>query len=66
MSELILLYPLYLNPVLELEGLRHLRELKADGNKLTSLDGLERMDSLVKLSLQGNLIQTIDLSHYRW
>lgn len=64
MSQVIVLTHSY--PVLELESLRHLRELKADGNKITSLDGLERIDSLVKLSLQGNLIQSIDLCRYRW
>ncbi|KAG6900391.1 hypothetical protein C0993_011379 [Termitomyces sp. T159_Od127] len=41
----------------ELACLRHLRELKADGNKITSVEGLERMDGLVKLSLQGNTIE---------
>jgi len=68
------LYPL-ISPVdrvlisiflLELESLRHLRELRADKNKITSLDGLERMDGLVKLSLEGNKIQTVDLERYRW
>ena len=66
MSELSRCTTPLLNCVLELEGLRHLRELKADGNKIASLDGLEGIDSLVKLSLQGNSIQTIDLSQYRW
>lgn len=50
----------------ELQCLRHLRELKADGNKLTSLDGLERMDGLVKLSVQGNAIKAVDLEDFRW
>ena len=50
----------------ELECLRHLRELKADGNKITSLDGLQRMDGLVKLSVQGNRIEAVDLAQYRW
>jgi Leucine-rich repeat (LRR) protein len=50
----------------ELECLRHLRELKADGNRITSVEGLERMDGLVKLSLQGNSITSIDLEEFRW
>jgi hypothetical protein len=50
----------------ELQCLRHLRELKADGNQLTSLDGLERMDGLVKLSVQGNAIRDVDLEEFRW
>lgn len=50
----------------ELECLRHLRELKADGNKIASLDGLQRMDGLVKLSLQGNRIEAVDFAQYRW
>jgi hypothetical protein len=51
---------------IELECLRHLRELKADGNKISTLDGLQRMDGLVKLSLQANKIKEIDLTQYRW
>ncbi|KAG6903283.1 hypothetical protein C0995_000178 [Termitomyces sp. Mi166 len=50
----------------ELAGLRHLRELKADGNKISSIEGLERMDGLVKLSLQGNSIQMVDLNQNHW
>ncbi|KAF5317640.1 hypothetical protein D9611_014966 [Ephemerocybe angulata] len=50
----------------QLECLRHLRELKADGNRITKLDGLERMDGLVKLSVQGNSIQSVDLEGFRW
>lgn len=50
----------------ELECLRHLRELKADGNKIKSLNGLERMDGLVKLSVERNEIQTLDLEQFSW
>ncbi|KAG6909261.1 hypothetical protein DXG01_001323 [Tephrocybe rancida] len=50
----------------QLACLRHLRELKADGNKISSVEGLERMDGLVKLSLQGNSIRMVDLNQYRW
>ncbi|KAF5337481.1 hypothetical protein D9758_013588 [Tetrapyrgos nigripes] len=50
----------------QLSCLRHLRELKADGNSITSTEGLERMDGLVKLSLQGNRVRLIDLEEYRW
>jgi Leucine-rich repeat (LRR) protein len=50
----------------ELACLRHLRELKADGNKISSLDGLQRTDSLVKLSVEGNVIRSIDLTQFRW
>lgn len=50
----------------ELACLRHLRELKADGNKITSIEGLQRMDGLVKLSLQGNSIRSVDLAQYCW
>lgn len=46
--------------------MRHLRELKADNNKISSLDGLERLDGLVKLSVQGNTIQSVDLEVFRW
>jgi len=52
--------------ILELECLRHLRELKADGNKINSLVGLERMDSLVKLSVERNEIRVLDLGQFPW
>ncbi|KAF7799379.1 hypothetical protein EIP86_010611 [Pleurotus ostreatoroseus] len=50
----------------ELECLRHLRELRADGNLIRGLDGLQKMDGLVKLSLQGNSLEHIDLAGFRW
>jgi len=50
----------------ELECLRHLRELKADHNKITSLDGLQNMDGLVKLSVQNNLMQSVELGKFKW
>ncbi|KAJ6620748.1 hypothetical protein B0H10DRAFT_2215737 [Mycena sp. CBHHK59/15] len=37
----------------QLAPLRHLRELRADGNALRSVEGLERLDGLMKLSLAG-------------
>jgi protein NUD1 len=55
-----------LNCFIELECLRHLRELRADGNIITSLDGLQKMDGLIKLSLHGNRVRSIDLSEYDW
>jgi len=50
----------------ELECLRHLRELKADHNKIMSLDGLQNMDGLVKLSVQSNLMQSVELGKFKW
>lgn len=50
----------------ELECLRHLRELRADGNRIESVEGLHKMDGLVKLSLQRNRIRHIDLTLFRW
>lgn len=50
----------------ELQCLRHLRELRADGNRITSIDGLQKLDGLTKLSLQGNQIQEADFSKVRW
>jgi hypothetical protein len=40
--------------------------LRADGNKITSIDGLQRMDGLVKLSLHENGIRDVDLAKFRW
>ena len=51
---------------LELECLRHLRELRADGNRIDNIDGLQKMDGLVKLSLQRNSIRSVDLTNFRW
>ena len=51
---------------LELECLRHLRELRADGNYIRSLEGLQRMDYLVKLSLQRNRIADMDFTQGSW
>jgi len=50
----------------ELDCLRNLRELRADGNKIKSIDGLQKLESLVKLSLQSNQIRKVDLTGYRW
>ena len=50
----------------ELQCLRHLRELKADGNRIASLDGLQKLEALRRLSVQGNLIHELDLSLFRW
>jgi Leucine-rich repeat (LRR) protein len=50
----------------DLSPLRHLRELRADGNQIASVDGLQNLDSLVKLSLQGNRIRRVDFSTLRW
>ncbi len=44
--------------LLELSCLRNLRELKADGNRITSLEGLEKLQ-LIKLSLVGNCLRVL-------
>ncbi|KAH9924609.1 uncharacterized protein BXZ73DRAFT_50337 [Epithele typhae] len=49
-----------------LECLHHLRELRADGNHIADLDGLQQMDGLIKLSVQENALQVVDLHEYRW
>ena len=51
---------------LELKCLRHLRELRADGNKIIKLDGLEDSDGLLKLSLEGNQLREARLAEFRW
>ncbi|KAI0061603.1 hypothetical protein BV25DRAFT_1805264 [Artomyces pyxidatus] len=50
----------------QLECLRHLRELRADGNRIRSIDGLQHMDCLVKLSLQENRIGGADFMQCSW
>ena len=66
MSHNVLINPLKGLVFPELECLRHLRELRADGNQIDDVDGLQKMDGLIKLSLQGNAIREIDLEAYRW
>ncbi|GJJ15557.1 hypothetical protein Clacol_009835 [Clathrus columnatus] len=44
----------------------HLRELRADGNAITSLEGLEGLDGLTKVSLKGNRIGHIDFEEMHW
>lgn len=49
----------------ELECLRHLRELKADGNLIAQLDSLARLTGLVKVSLRGNaLVGLVDFAKF--
>jgi len=50
----------------ELECLRHLRELRADGNYIRTIEGLQCMDCLVKLSLQRNRIADMDFTQCSW
>lgn len=50
----------------ELDCLRNLRELRADGNKIRSMDGLQKLEELVKLSLEANEIRSVDLTGFRW
>lgn len=50
----------------EISCLRHLRELRADGNKIVQLNGLENFDGLLKLSVEGNMLREVDLSGFRW
>ncbi|KAG8875276.1 hypothetical protein FRB97_005253 [Tulasnella sp. 331] len=51
----------------QLECLRHLRELKVDGNCVTRLDGITQLDGLVKVSIQGNALGgVLDLYGVRW
>ena len=50
----------------ELDCLKSLRELRADGNKIKSIDGLQKLESLAKLSLESNQIRKVDLTGFRW
>lgn len=44
----------------------HLRELKADYNRISSLSGIKNLDSLRKISVRSNRIDTLDLHGTRW
>jgi hypothetical protein len=50
----------------ELASLRHLRELRADGNRICCLEGIEKLDGLVKVSLEGNSIEVVELERCEW
>jgi Leucine-rich repeat (LRR) protein len=45
-----------------LAELVHLRILKADNNKIRSLQGILHLDGLMELSVRGNEIDTVDFS----
>jgi Leucine-rich repeat (LRR) protein len=49
-----------------LECLRHLRELKADGNMITDLTSIMTMDNLIKLSCNDNRLTRIDFNNAKW
>lgn len=51
---------------IELACLRHLRDLKADCNNLTSLGGLGRTTTLIKLSVKGNCLTEVDFNDCSW
>lgn len=50
----------------ELECLKHLKELKTDGNAITDLSGIASIEGLVSLSVAHNQIKTLDLGRTKW
>lgn len=52
--------------VYQLACLVHLRELKADNNQIKDLGGLAEIDGLLRLSLKGNRVETLDLAATSW
>lgn len=50
----------------ELGCLKHLRELTADHNRISTLSPLLDMESLVKVSVRGNRIDKLDLGLASW
>lgn len=56
----------HVDSVYQLACLVHLRELKADNNQIRDLAGLANIDGLVRLSLKGNLIESIDFAATSW
>jgi Leucine-rich repeat (LRR) protein len=46
--------------------LKHLRELKVDGNTLEDLDGIMQLASLVHLSVRNNRLTKLDLRQSHW
>ncbi|KAK9896537.1 L domain-like protein [Cystobasidium minutum MCA 4210] len=52
--------------VRQLACLQHLRTLKADGCGIDSIEGIDRLDGLVSLSLCNNRIQQLRLENTAW
>lgn len=63
-----MLFPRFLINVawVELRCLSRLLELRADGNGITDIEGLEGMRCLVKLSLKKNRISRVDFADCEW
>ncbi|KDQ11108.1 hypothetical protein BOTBODRAFT_35643 [Botryobasidium botryosum FD-172 SS1] len=55
-----------IDSVHQLACLRHLRELRAEKNAITSVEGLTQLDGLVKVCLKGNRIQEVDFARNAW
>lgn len=55
-----------LDSVHQLSCLRHLREFKADNNSIRELSGLAEIDGLLRLSLRGNKVDSVDFSKTKW
>lgn len=55
-----------LDSMSQLDCLHHLRELVVDNNQITDLNGIMGIDCLVKLSITGNAIEHVDLTHAKW
>ncbi|TVY73157.1 Septation initiation network scaffold protein cdc11 [Lachnellula suecica] len=53
------------NHLSNLQCLVHLRGLRADNNKISSLDGIGQLDGLLSLRLRGNLLESLDFSNTR-
>ena len=52
--------------ILELECLPLLRDLRADGNSISSIDGLQHVSSLIKLSLRWNKVAQLNVRTCDW
>lgn len=52
--------------IAELRCLSRLIELRADGNGITDIEGLEGMRCLAKLSLKKNRISRVDFADCEW
>lgn len=50
----------------ELSCLSRLRELKADGNIITSTGGIRELRRLTSVSLRSNYIDEVDFSDHHW
>jgi hypothetical protein len=53
----------FTNIVLGMSRLVHLREIIVDNNELVNIDGIMQLDGLLRLSIRGNKLETLNFEN---